>query len=253
MADLRLTALLAGSATAAAGAPLMLSAPVRPAVSRRAAPAARSSARVTPAGRPWRWVVHTDSLDLYADGGPPWTAGVPDPLVLVDCGVALHRTRVALVADGVAASVRLRPDRDPDHVATLVPTGTATIERYAPAGGPVGALLETARAEGVSVRRLDRSEVVRLAASTPLTRPATTRLERGEVGVYCVLFGDSADAPSWLRAGAALSAVWHEADRRRLSVTVSASVVSLPGGQALLRELLPAGSTAHLALRIDAS
>jgi hypothetical protein len=40
--------------------------------------------------------------------------------------------------------------------------------------------------------------------------------------------------------------------RLAVSVTVSASVVSLPGGQALLQDLLPAGSTPYLALRFDA-
>src|SRR5262245_4997073 len=103
MADRELAAALAGSAASAA------------AVSTERVP--RTALTSTEARR-WRWVLHPDSIDLYAD---PGVAGrrTGDELVLLSSGGALHHARIALAADGRVARVRLLPDADPAHLATV--------------------------------------------------------------------------------------------------------------------------------------
>jgi nitroreductase len=71
--------------------------------------------------QPWRWVVRTDALELYADRRRQ--LNVSDPvgrLLLVSCGAALHHARTALAAAGLFTAVTrlLDPDR-PDHLATI--------------------------------------------------------------------------------------------------------------------------------------
>src|SRR5262249_37078813 len=109
MADLHVTAALAGSAAAAGAAPTLHS------------PLARDESR------PWHWVVHPASLELYAERerlGLPEHGGLApeDRLILINCGGALHRAQVALAADGYASRVDRMPGDDPGHVATLVAT-----------------------------------------------------------------------------------------------------------------------------------
>ena len=97
MPDRLLTAALAGSAAASA-----------------AAAGPTETALAVPDPPPWHWVVHTDSLELYADAG--------GRLSLVRGGGAVHHVKVALAADGLAADVvaaaragrRPRPPR-PGH------------------------------------------------------------------------------------------------------------------------------------------
>jgi hypothetical protein len=268
MADLQVTAALAGSAAAAGAAPTLPSPLVRD------------------ENRPWRWVVHTGSLDLYAEREPVYFPGrqrhglsPEDRVILINCGGALHRAQVALAAGGFESSVSLLPDDDPSHVATLTPTQAIEVtdearERLAasagaeapatPAGAParpgrrpttvaMKALIGAAEAEGVHVRLLDRTEVLRLASSTPVTRSVRGRVSQDDGGVYGVLYGESDTADAWLRAGEALSALRLEATRRGLSVSPSSSVVELRGGRAVVRTLLPRNSTPYLAVRVDSS
>ncbi len=261
MADLQVTAALAGSAAAAGAAPTL------------------HSPLVHDDSRPWHWVVHTDSLDLYAEREPVFVPGrhrhglsPEDRLILINCGGALHRAQVALAADGFGSTIDLLPDDDPSHVARLTPTEpieiteearerfAATDHTHATNGEPgrrpttvaMEALIGAAEAEGVHVRLLDQSEVLKLASSTPVTRSVRGRLSRDDSGVYGVLYGDSGSADAWLRAGEALSALWLEATRHGLSVSPSSSVVELRGGRAVVRALLPPQATPYLAVRVDA-
>jgi hypothetical protein len=257
-----MTAALAGSAAAAGAAPTL--------------PTPLAAAGVAP----WRWVVHTDSLELYAEREPVYYPGreregptPEDRLILLNCGGALHRAQVALAADGYGSAIARLPDEDPSHVATITPTTpievtdearerfAATDHRHPPAPGAhrpptrvaMGALVGAAESEGVHVRLLDRDEVLRLASSTPVTRSVRDRISHDDTGVYGVLYGDSGTAEAWLRAGEALSALWLEATRHGLAVSPSSSVVELRGGRAVVRSLLPPEATPYLAVRVDTS
>jgi hypothetical protein len=255
MTDLQMTAALAGSAAAAGAAQTMHSPLVRDDVP------------------PWRWVVRTDALDLYAEREPVYhprqrSISPEDRLILLNCGGALHRAQVALAADGYGSTVTLLPDEDPSHIARLTATDAIAVtdearERFAatdpdhpprqvgrrPARVSMDALIGAAEAEGIHVRVLDRNEVVRLASSTPVTR--SVRLAQDDAGVYSILYGESDKAEAWLRAGEALSALWVEATRRGLSVSPSSSVVELRGGRDVVRSLLPPDTTPYLAVRVD--
>ncbi|GAA3452343.1 Acg family FMN-binding oxidoreductase [Dactylosporangium matsuzakiense] len=62
--------------------------------------------------QPWRWQVHDDVLDLYAD----LDRRLPDVdrhgrLMTISCGAALHHARVALAAAGYEPAVDRLPDR----------------------------------------------------------------------------------------------------------------------------------------------
>jgi hypothetical protein len=252
MTDLQVTAALAGSAAAAGAAPTLHS----------------------PLGAdefpPWRWVVHTDAIDLYAEREPVYTPGrhrpsPEDRLILLNCGAAIYHAQVALAADGYAATVTLLPDDDPSHVARVTAAESIEVtaearERFAatdparavhrrPAQVAMDTLIGAAEAEGVHVRVLDQAEVVRLASSTPVTR--SVKLSQDDPGVYSVLYGESDSAQAWIRAGEALSALWLEASRQGLSVSPSSSVVELRGGRAVIRSLLPPDATPYLAVRVD--
>ena len=64
--------------------------------------------------QPWRWRVHGDRLDLYADRSRQ--LGVADPagrLLMISCGAALHHARVALAAEGWHPEVARSADSDP--------------------------------------------------------------------------------------------------------------------------------------------
>ena len=110
MPDRLLTAALAGSAAASAAA----AGPTETALSFTDPP-------------PWHWVVHTDSLELYADAG--------GRLSLVRGGGAVHHVRVALAADGIAADVSLlpEPDVDPGRLARVRATGRVAVTAEAKA------------------------------------------------------------------------------------------------------------------------
>jgi hypothetical protein len=73
--------------------------------------------------QPWRWRVHPEWLDLYADRSRQ--LGVADPagrLLTISCGAALHHARLALAAEGWRGAVRRCPDPDePDHLARIGP------------------------------------------------------------------------------------------------------------------------------------
>jgi hypothetical protein len=258
--DLQVTAALAGSAAVAAAEPTL--------------PTPLATDEIPP----WRWVVHTDSLELYAEREPVYYPGrrrgptPEDRLILLNCGGALHRAQVALAADGYGSAVTRLPDDDPSHVATLMATApievtdearerlAATDHRRGPADPhrqptrvAMDALIGAAESEGIHVRVLDRDEVLRLASSTPVTRSVRGRLSHDDTGVYGVLYGESDTAEAWLRAGEALSALWLEATRQGLSVSPSSSVVELRGGRAVVRSLLPQDATPYLAVRVDTS
>ena len=252
MTDRQLTAALAGSATAAT-----------------TAPALRHS-------QAWRWVLHTASLDLYADPD----AQLSREETLVTCGGAVHRARVALAADGLGVRVDLLPDDDPDHVATLTPTGaveiseaartlaeTAELGHRSTASDPdptrsrrdrgaasrprlMAPLVDAARAEGAQLRTLEPGDVDRLADATPLLARSAA-VPRDVDTAFAVLYGGDATPEAWLRAGQALSAVDLGARMAGLSVLASASVVELSASRDLLRRMLPAGVTPYLALRIS--
>jgi hypothetical protein len=184
--------------------------------------AAASAAVPTPddglhsaAGLAWRWVVGTDALDLYAD----WREGdsTDDQReTLIGAGGALHRARVALAAEGLAARVFLLPGIDPDHLARLVTVGTIEITPEAVA------MFDATEPE---FRRRDTSRAPSRGVVRDLTAAARVegvRLRAEEDGrdLIAVLHGpDTREA--WLRAGSALSAVRLIAGRHGLSVTPS--------------------------------
>src|SRR4051812_2858802 len=82
--------------------------------------AALTALRVAPLldGRPWRWRLHDGVAELWADRvGQRHPA---DPLPLLVCGAALHRTRIALAAAGWDCTVDRLPDPDrPEFLALL--------------------------------------------------------------------------------------------------------------------------------------
>jgi hypothetical protein len=209
----------------------------------------------SPAGLAWRWVVSTDALDLYADRrAGDWT--VDQRETLIGAGGALHRARVALAAEGLAARVFLLPDVDPDHLARLVTVGSIEVtpeaEAMFDATDPRTGRADRARAPSRGVVRdltaAARAEGVRL------------RVEEDAGDLIAVLHGpDTREA--WLRAGSALSAVRLVAGRHRLTVAPTlASEEGVGSGRTGWRRLgeregwLGVGiGTPYLRLRITAA
>jgi nitroreductase len=76
--------------------------------------------------QPWKWIVGTDHLDLYAD--EERVLGVTDPagrLLTISGGAALHHARAALAAAGYRTEVQRLPDRSqPDLLARVRLAGT---------------------------------------------------------------------------------------------------------------------------------
>jgi nitroreductase len=71
--------------------------------------------------QPWRWLVHDDMLQLYAQRERQLHELDPDGhMLLISCGTALHHACVALAAEGWDYEVE-RPAGDP--LATIRPTG----------------------------------------------------------------------------------------------------------------------------------
>lgn len=258
-------AALAGSAAASAAVPeadlepLTGGTALDPARTGATRPAGAGSAAAVPAGDPldaptqaeamlaWRWVVGTDALDLHAvhPSSPHWRA------TCVGAGGALHRARVALAAEGLAARVTLLPDTparwetgslDSPRLARVVVAGIVEVTDEAralfaatdpedgvddrdpgglalrgrgPARAVIRELVGAARAEGVRLRLVrDGGELVGLLHG-PDTREA------------------------WLRAGMATSAVRLLARRHGLA-TATAVAADHPGVTTRRRASLPA-------------
>jgi nitroreductase len=79
--------------------------------------------------QPWRWRLHGNVADLYADTRRQLIVADPDRrLMTLSCGAALDHACTALAADGVAATVDLLPrGGDPTHLARLTVTGRAVV------------------------------------------------------------------------------------------------------------------------------
>lgn len=106
--------------------------------------------------QPWRWRVTGDTLDLYADRGRQLTTADPlGRLLTTSCGCALHHARVALAAQGWAASVEAFPDpQDADHLARVTLTGRTPVTPQAMR------LVQT-----IAFRHTDRRPVVDVSVS----------------------------------------------------------------------------------------
>ena len=86
--------------------------------------------------QPWRWRVHGNTADLYADRSRQ--LGVLDPdgrLLMISCGTALHHARVALAAQGWRAEVHrctsIAGAHDDDLVAQVRLSGRGDVEPVA--------------------------------------------------------------------------------------------------------------------------
>jgi nitroreductase len=151
--------------------------------------------------QPWRWRVHPDRLELLAARERQLTALDPrSRLLLISCGAALHHARSALAAEGWAVDVRRMPDpRDPDLLASLIPTGrtgpTPEAMRLVQAmqvrhtdrrpvvdeAVPAEALdaIAAAASEGARLQMLDRDQVLTLASAA--ARAATTEAQDPDI------------------------------------------------------------------------
>jgi len=101
--------------------------------------------------QPWRWRVHRDHLDLYADRSRQLDAADPEGrLLTISCGAALHHARIALAAVGWRAEVERFPDPgEPDHLARI---------RLGEHVGVTGEAMR--RFQAIQVRRTDRRPLV---------------------------------------------------------------------------------------------
>lgn len=115
--------------------------------------------------QPWRWVVHTEELRLYADYRRKLDVSDPEGrLLMISCGAALNHALVALRAEGFAAQVEYLPE--PEH--------TEYLARITP-GERTGVTAEAVRLfQEVQVRRTDRRPV----SDTPVPVGTLTTLER---------------------------------------------------------------------------
>jgi hypothetical protein len=257
MVDRQLTAALAGAAASATAA--------------LAAPSIRTALAISDA-QPWRWVVHSDSMDLYADVNRWLSTLDPDRhLLMMSCGGSLHYARVALAAEGLGARVDLFPDSDPDHLATVTApdridvtreakelyeaTGQPHTERQRIADAPpsreaLAELLAAAEGEGVGLLILTSEQVMELAGATSIKQKVRERIGNERSNAFAVLYGDTDTPTSWVQAGQALSAVWLTASRLNMSVVPSSAVVQLPGSRDVMRRLLADRGTPYVALRM---
>jgi hypothetical protein len=71
--------------------------------------------------QPWRWLVGTDTMDLYLYRSRVLAVTDPDArLATLSCGTALHHARTALAAEGWHVTIARMPDAaDQDHLAHL--------------------------------------------------------------------------------------------------------------------------------------
>jgi hypothetical protein len=257
MSDRQVTAALAGAAGSATGA--------------LAAPSIRTALAISEAP-PWRWVVRSHSMDLYAD--PHRWLAMLDPdrhLLLMSCGGSLHHARVALAAEGMGVRVDLFPDSDPDHLATITApdrievtkealelyqaTGQPHTERrrIADVAPPPAALTElriAAGTEGVGLLLLTSEQIMELAGATSIKPKVRERIGNERSNAFGVLHGEARTPSDWVRAGQALSAVWLTGTRLNMSVVPSSAVVQLPGSREVMQRLLSDHGTPYLALRM---
>lgn len=78
--------------------------------------------------QPWRWLVHGETLELYADRSRALPQADPDGrLLTISCGAALHHALVALAAAGWTAGVELTPSPAPDLLARLTLSGPVEV------------------------------------------------------------------------------------------------------------------------------
>jgi hypothetical protein len=100
--------------------------------------------------QPWRWLVQSGRLELFADRARQLR--VTDPqgrLLMISCGAALHHARIALTAAGWSARVARLPDAgQPDLLATLTVTGRRAASEVA-----------NRLAQAIPVRHTDRRPV----------------------------------------------------------------------------------------------
>lgn len=148
--------------------------------------------------QPWRWRIHGDVADLYADTRRQLLVIDPERrLLTVSCGAALHHARTVLAGEGITVDVDLFPTADdPAHLARLTVTGRAaatdadvrlsqTIRiRHTDRrpvldepikGSDVAAMRKIASAFATGLHPISRTEILDLAA-------ATSRAQRDEVG-----------------------------------------------------------------------
>lgn len=217
MPDRLLTAALAGSAAASAAT---------------AGPTETALAVLDPP--PWHWVVHTDSLELYAGAG--------DRLALVRAGGAVHHVKVALAADGMAAHISLLPEPfiDPGHLArvtvsrrvAVTPEAMASFEATEP-GHPVTEL-PPRRAVDTLVRAV--ADVEGMAV----------RLDPESGGWAGVLHGAEDTARAWLRAGEALAAMVLAGNRHGLAIAATEADPTDPEARPLFDDV----TQPYLTLRV---
>jgi nitroreductase len=100
--------------------------------------------------QPWRWRVHPDGLELFAEPARQLAAGDTQRRWLtLSCGASLHHARVALAADGWLTRVARLPDATrPDLLATLLVTGRSS---------PTAAAIRLGQA--IAIRHTDRRPV----------------------------------------------------------------------------------------------
>ncbi len=138
--------------------------------------------------QPWRWQVHPDRLELYAERDRQLTATDPDGRMLtISCGAALHHARIALAAEGWSATVSRLPDpADPDrlaqitlgertaaspeaarlrHAADLRHTDRRPVTRESIAPDTLDTFIDLAAAEGVQLQVLRADQVDDLAVA----------------------------------------------------------------------------------------
>ncbi|BBX16930.1 NAD(P)H nitroreductase [Mycolicibacterium duvalii] len=131
--------------------------------------------------QPWRWVVASPRVQLFAD--PTRLLRGADSSgreALISCGAALHHFRVAMAAGGWATTVERFPDtQNRLHLADII---------FAPAGSVSPE--ETARADAILLRHSERLPLAAPHDWGGLTDPAETVTGTGVVRVDHLLDDD---------------------------------------------------------------
>lgn len=233
--------------------------------------------------QPWRWRVtgtrDAPVLELHADRSRQHPTDPVGRNLAISCGAALHHAQVAARALGWAAGVTREPDpSDPDLLARLdlvaaPPSAEATADlralgerrtdRRRFTSWPVPAerlesLAEIAAAWGVRgvpvVDTANRFRVGMLAAEA-LEQCGPDQRYAGEApdgpggsDGLLVLAADTDDAPAWLRAGEALSALWLRAVRDGLAVVPLSPVIEVARTRSALEHDVLAGRGVPLLL-----
>jgi nitroreductase len=176
--------------------------------------------------RPWRWLLASDTVDLYLDRGRVLSGTDPDArLATMSCGAALHHARTVLAAQNWRVTVSRMPDAaDQEHLARLrvyaaAPADPTAVQhaRTMPArrtdrrpvtGAPVNAedlrtLAATVQAEGAWLHHLRPEQVTELRAAAEHAQDdeAGESEWRTELGYWTMGWapaargGDRTDAP----------------------------------------------------------